>query len=98
MFYFSQVGKNCGKELAKENLQDTHLFSGKSILGKNTHGFLGGSLVVCLPVQEAGFQSLIWKDPLQKDMATHSSVLVWEIPWIEKPDGFHGTAKEWNTT
>ena len=33
-------------------------------------------------------------------MATHSSVLVWEIPWTEKPGGFtaHGVAKELDTT
>ena len=27
------------------------------------------------------------KDPLEKEMATHSSILVWKIPWTEKPDG-----------
>ena len=30
-------------------------------------------------------QSLGWEDPLEKEMATHSSTLVWKIPWIEKP-------------
>ena len=29
-------------------------------------------------------QSLGWEDPLEKGMATHSSILVWEIPWTEK--------------
>ena len=28
-----------------------------------------------------------WEDTLEKEMATHSSILVWEIPWTEKPDG-----------
>ena len=28
-----------------------------------------------------------WEDPLQKEMATHSSILVWEIPWTEEPGG-----------
>ena len=32
-------------------------------------------------------QSLGWEDPLEKEMATHSSILVWEIPWTEKPGG-----------
>ena len=27
------------------------------------------------------------EDPLEKEMATHSSILVWEIPWTEEPDG-----------
>ena len=30
-------------------------------------------------------QSLDWEDPLEKEMATHSRVLAWEIPWIEEP-------------
>ena len=32
-------------------------------------------------------QSLGWEDPLEKEMATHSSVLTWEIPGIEEPGG-----------
>ena len=31
--------------------------------------------------------SLGWADPLEKDMATHSSILAWEIPWAEEPGG-----------
>ena len=37
--------------------------------------------------QETGFQSLGWEDPLEKDMATHSSILAWEIPWTKEPGG-----------
>ena len=29
----------------------------------------------------------IWKDPLEDNMATHSSILAWRIPWIEEPGG-----------
>ena len=36
-------------------------------------------------VQETQVQSLGLKDPLEKDMATHSSILVWETPWTEEP-------------
>ena len=36
-------------------------------------------------MQETGVRSLGWKDPLEKEMATHSSILAWEIPWAEKP-------------
>ena len=33
-------------------------------------------------------QSLVWEDPLEKDMATHSSILAWKIlPWTEEPGG-----------
>ena len=31
--------------------------------------------------------SLGWEDPLEKEMATHSSILAWEIPWTEEPGG-----------
>ena len=30
-------------------------------------------------------QPLGWEDPLEKEMATHSSILAWEIPWTEQP-------------
>ena len=30
-------------------------------------------------------QSLGWEDPLEQEMATHSSILAWKIPWAEKP-------------
>ena len=50
-------------------------------------GFLGGPLVKNLPgTQETRLQSLGQEDPLEKEMATHSSILAWEIPWTEKPD------------
>ena len=32
-------------------------------------------------------QSLDWKDPLEKGMATHSNILAWRTPWIEEPGG-----------
>ena len=35
--------------------------------------------------QEAWVQSLVWEDPLEKEMATHSSILDWRIPWTEEP-------------
>ena len=38
-------------------------------------------------MQETRVQSLGQKDPLEKGMATHSSVLAWEIPWTEEPGG-----------
>ena len=36
-------------------------------------------------MQETRFRSLGWKDPLEKEMATHSSTLAWKIPWMEEP-------------
>ena len=36
-------------------------------------------------MQETWVQSLGWEDPLKKEMATHSSILAWRIPWMEEP-------------
>ena len=36
-------------------------------------------------MQETQVQSLGWEDPLEKEMATHSSILAWKIPWMEDP-------------
>ena len=36
---------------------------------------------------ETWVRSLGWEDSLEKEMATHSSILVWRIPWTEKPGG-----------
>ena len=37
--------------------------------------------------QETWDRSLGWEDPLEEEMATHSSILVWEISWTEEPGG-----------
>ena len=38
-------------------------------------------------MQETQVQSLGWEDPLEKEMATHSRILAWTIPWTEEPGG-----------
>ena len=38
-------------------------------------------------MQETCVRSLGWEDPLEKDMATHSSILAWRIPWTEESGG-----------
>ena len=45
-------------------------------------------------------QSLAWEDPLEKGMATHSSILALEIPWTEEPGGLQpmGVTKELDMT
>ena len=49
-------------------------------------------LVKNLPaMQETQVQSLGGEDPLEKEMATHSSILDWKIPWTEEPgEGYNG--------
>ena len=45
---------------------------------------------------EAWVQSLGWEDPLEEEMATHSSILAWRIPWTEEPGGLQSTgSKSW---
>ena len=53
---------------------------------------IGASLVAQMvknlpAMQETQVQSLGWEDPLEKGMATHSSILAWRIPWTEEPGG-----------
>ena len=65
-------------------------------------GFPGGSEVKNPPaMQEAWVRSLGWEDPLEKGMATHSSVLAWRIPWTEEPGrlqsmGWQRVGHDWN--
>ena len=55
-------------------------------------GFPGDAVVkkkkkIYLSMQETWVQSLGWENPLEKEMATHSSIPAWEIPWTEEPGG-----------
>ena len=43
------------------------------------------SIKSLLALQESQVRSLGWEDPLEKEMATLSSITAWEIPWIEEP-------------
>ena len=48
---------------------------------------LVAQMVKCLPAMpETWVQFLDWEDPLEKEMALHSSTLAWQIPWMEEPD------------
>ena len=50
-------------------------------------------------MQETQVRSLCLKDPLEKGMATHSSILAWRIPWTEEPGGLQSMGhKESDTT
>ena len=45
-------------------------------------------------MRETWVQSLSQKDTLEKEMATHSSILAWEIPWTEEPGGLQSMGSE----
>ena len=52
-----------------------------------------------LPVLRATWvQSLGRKDPLEKGLATHSSILAWRVPWTEEPDGLQSMGSQSDTT
>ena len=64
-----------------------------------TLGFPGGSAVKNLPaMQETWVLSLDQEDPLGKEMATHSSILAWRIPWAEEPGGLQTTGLQKSKT
>ena len=61
----------------------------------NVWAFLVAQNVKHLPAtQETQVQSLGWEDPLEKKMATYSSILAWKIPWTEEPGGLQSTASQ----
>ena len=39
-------------------------------------------------------RSLMWEDPLEKEMATHSSILAWRSPWTEEPSGIQSMGSQ----
>ena len=68
-------------------------------------GFSGGPVVKTLSlvaqrlknlpaVQETWIRSLDQEDPLEKEMATYSSILAWRIPWMEEPGGLQSTGSQ----
>ena len=62
-------------------------------------GFSGGSVVKNPPVNEGDMvQSLGQEDPLERGMATHSSILAWEIPWTEKAGGLQSRGSQKSRT
>ena len=52
-------------------------------------------MVQNLPVmQETQCQSLDWEDALEKEMATHSSIVAWRMPWTEEPGGLQSKVSQ----
>ena len=45
-------------------------------------------------MQETRVQSLDWEDPLEKEIATHFSILAWEIPWTEELGGLQSMGSQ----
>ena len=45
-------------------------------------------------MQETQVRFLDWEDPLEKEMATHSSILAWKTPWTEEPGGLQSMGSQ----
>ena len=61
--------------------------------------FPSGSAVKNMPaIQEMKVQFLIQEDPLEKEMAAHSIVLAWEIPWTEEPGRLQSMGSQMSQT
>ena len=57
--------------------------------------YLVAQTVTNLPViRDTRVPSLGWEDPLEKEMAAHSSILAWKIPWTEEPGGLQSTGSQ----
>ena len=73
----------------KNKADITELQTNSQVISIKINSFKGfpGDLVVKNPpaVQENGVLNLVWEDPLEKEVATHSRILTWEIPWTEEP-------------
>ena len=67
----------------------------KVVFKKQPRTFLVTLLVKNLPtMQETWVRSLGREDPLEEEMATHSSILAWRIPWAEEPGGLQSVGSQ----
>ena len=101
-FYLSLQGRT-SKIIIKSHdaeLQSWIYYSSKYILIAS----LVAQRLKCLPpMWETQVRSLGWEDPLEKEMAIHSGILAWRIPWMEKPSwlqsmGLQRVGHDWATS
>ena len=90
----------CNQLKNKENVYSTsyHYRALVSLIhsfNKHLSDTLVAQMVKNPPTMQATWvRSLGWEDLLEKEMATHSSILAWRIPWTEEPDGLQFTGWE----
>ena len=78
-------------------LATSQAYPNNSLLGElsTSYASLVAQMIKRLPaMQETRVQSLGWEDPLEKEMATHSSILAWRIPWTEEPGRLQSTGSQ----
>ena len=72
-----------------------HLIGLISVVWPHLGTSLVAQMVKCLPtMRETRVQSLDQEDLLEKEMATHSSILAWKTPWMEEPGGLQSTGSQ----
>ena len=72
-----------GLKIAGRNISNLRYTDDITLMAEKAS--LVAQMVKCLPTMwEIQVQSLGWEDPLEKEMATHSSTLAWKIPWVEE--------------
>ena len=91
--------KLCGEEFPGclvVRILGIHCHGQGSVPGQRTEGTsLVAQTVKHLPTMwETWVQSLDWEDPLEREMATHSSILAWKIPWMEEPGRLQSTGSQ----
>ena len=86
-----------GEPTDTESRQCLFSSGNKQISGQGAS--LEAPLVKSLPTaQETWVQSLDWDNPLEEEMATHSSILAWRIPWTEQPCSLQSTGLQESDT
>ena len=60
----------------------------------NSYSLVAHMLKNLPTVWETQVQSLSWEDPLEKGIATHSSILAWRVPWTEEPGGLQSMGSQ----
>ena len=90
MVPFSQLGKTEGRQVLEPevNLESYYgCIKFEVAYWRSRASLVAQTVKRLFAMQETRVQSLGWEDPLEKGMETHSSTLVWTIPWTEVPGG-----------
>ena len=72
--------------MGKESKKEWNIYMWASLLAQRLKRLPG--------MRETQVRSLGWEDPLEKEMATHSSTLAWRIPWREEPGGLQSMGSQ----
>ena len=91
----SQPCPHGGQEKGGAEIPQWIRTGGKGAKTEYASSYLVAQTVKNLPViRETRVRSLGWEDPLEKEMAAHSSILAWKIPWTEEPGGLQSTGSQ----